>query len=193
MALQDLLGRDNQGVLLGGSEIFLSVKTVNGAAGTFFSAGYTRGDATLTPNFEDLEVYSEQSLSPVNVFAVGAKFQYEFELLQNNLQNMRVAMRQAVACLTGAANGTLLVFNEPVNEYFQMKVVGPGAGTGTTHAGTLIDTYLWWNVKVRMNGGLPYGIKTVQAIKVIASILPDSTISGSPEFAKGLYGNRVPA
>ena len=192
MALWDMLGRDTAGVIVGGSEVFLGPWTTNGgAASPLTSCGYTRGDSVFTPNMEVTDIESEQTVSPVLTFVSGAKFQWEFELLQNNLQNLRVALSQAQGQIAGAANGTILAFGEPVLEYFQMKIVTAGPGTGTTHAGTKIDTYLLWNVLLRMNGGLAFGKKSPQSIKMIASILPDSSIVETDPVTKGIYGNRT--
>lgn len=186
MALNDLLGRDGAGVIVGGAEVFLGAWATGGTTGTTFSAGYTRGDSIITPNYELTDIESEQTVSPVLTFISGAKLQIEFELLQNNLQNMRLAMAQAVAALTGTANGQKLVFNEPVLEYLQLKFVAPGPGTGTTHAGTKVDTYEFWRCLMRASGGIPFGKKIAQSIKCVASILPDST----SDTTKGVYGVR---
>ncbi len=185
MALTDQLGRDTTKILVGGAEVFIGAKTSNGAAGVLFSFGYTQGPVEFMPNYEDLEVDAEQAISVVNSFTVGAKFMLAFTLLQNTLQAMRVGMRLASGNLTGTAPGTLLTFNDPTDEYFQLKFNAKGAGS------LAVDPYVYWNVKLRMDGALPFAKRGVQALKMLAAIYPDSTITGVPEFAKGLYGNRA--
>jgi len=190
MALQDLLGKDSAGVLVGGANILIGAKTSNGAAGTLFNAGYLASPPSLNNTQERTKIYAEQEFSPVADFITAVENGIDAELLQNNLQNMRLATGQVAAALTGAANGALLVFNNASDESCQVQLVVPGPGTGTTHAGTKIDTYTYWNCRVSQSGPIKFDKKGAQIIPVHISILPDSTIAGSPEFVKGLYGNR---
>ena len=190
MALIDLLGKDVAGILVGSAEVFVGAKTSNGGAGTLFSAGYTTKPSSFEPNIERTDIFVEQANSAAQNFVTGAAFKIKAILAQNNLQNMRMALSQASGTLTGAANGALLVINEPLDESFQVQLKTPGPGTGTTHAGTKVDTYTFWNCKISQDGPLTFDKKGVQEIPITISILPDSTIVGSPEFVKGLYGNR---
>jgi hypothetical protein len=190
VALIDALGKDQAGVIYGGANILIGAKTSNGAAGTLFNVGYLATPPTLNNSIERTKIYAEQEFSPVADFMTAVENGIDAELLQNNLQNMRMAMSQTSTALTGAANGALLVFNNPVEEAFQVQLVVPGPGTGTTHAGTKIDTYTYWNCRISQNGPIKFDKKGAQIIPVHISILPDSTIAGSPEFVKGLYGNR---
>lgn len=184
MALQDLLGKDTAGIIAGGAEVFLGAKTANGAAGTLFSFGFTLTDTMFNFDFEDFPVFTEQLIGMANSFIVGAKYALELDVAQNNLQAMRVAARLASANLTGAAPGTLLTFNDPSQEFFQAQIVVKGPGP------TKIDTYTFWNAQVRTTAGMPFGKKAVQHLKMTMDLFPDTTIVGSPEFVKGLYGKR---
>jgi hypothetical protein len=190
MALIDLLGKDSAGVIYGGATIKIGAKTSNGAAGTLFDAGYLASPPTLDNTIERTKIFAEQEFSPVADFISAAENGIDAEFLQNNLQNMRVATGQVAAAITGAANGALLVFNTPTDESYQVQLVVPGPGTGTTHAGTKIDTYTYWNCRISQRGPITFDKKGAQVLPVHISILPDSTIAGSPEFVKGLYGNR---
>lgn len=190
MALQDLLGKDASGVIYGGATIKIGAKTSNGAAGTLFDAGYLASPPTLDFTQERAQIFAEQEYAAVADFPVGQAAVLEAEFLQNNLQNMRIATGQSSSNLTGAANGALLTFNTVVDEEFQVQLVVPGPGTGTTHAGTKIDTYTFWRCKISQRGPIKFDKKGAQTIPVRIAILPDSTIAGSPEYVKGLYGNR---
>ncbi len=190
MALQDLLGKDQAGVIYGGASIKIGAKTANGAAGTLFDAGYLASPPTLDNTIERTKLFAEQEFFAVADFMTAMENGIDAEFMQNNLQNMRIATGQAAAALTGTANGTTLVFNTPADESFQVQLVVPGPGTGTTHAGTKIDTYTYWNCRISQRGPVKFDKKGAQVIPVHIAILPDSTITGSPEFVKGLLGNR---
>ncbi len=198
MALKDLLGQDSAGVVYGTPtlDMALSAYVTAGGAGTFFSAGYTFGGISLEGAIEVTKIIADQLLSPVAAWSTGQEFGFDAELLQNNLQNMRVALGLESNALTGAANGALLVFNDVIDEFFQVRLKAPGPGTGTTHAGTKLDTYLFWKCLVRLRGPIKFEKKGPQTIPVRVTILPDTSVQstpGTPEFVKGLYGNRVPA
>jgi len=190
MALIDALGKDSAGVIYGAANILIGAKTSNGAAGTLFNVGYLASAPSLDNSMERTKIYAEQEMAPVADFITGMENGIDCELLQNNLQNMRVATGQVSGALTGAANGALLVFNTPVDEAFQVQLQVPGPGTGTTHAGTKVDTYTYWNCRITQRGAIKFDKKGAQTIPVRISFLPDGTISGSPEFVKGLFGNR---
>jgi hypothetical protein len=192
MALIDGLGKDTAGIIVGGAELFVCARntTTPGTVGTLFSVGYTLNELSFDPTIEDMSVDVEQRISPANSFIVGSKMALNVDLAQNNLQNMRLAMALSSANLTGSANGALLTFNDPSDENLQAQFVVKGPGTGTTHAGTLTDTYTFWNCKARLKGPITFGKKIVQKISLSLIILPEDLI-GTTEFVKGLYGKRA--
>jgi len=171
-------------ILAGGATV--SIAPYAAAAGTFTgtSFGHTLTPTELAFNFEDFDVETEQSIGRVKTIPVTASYTLKVSLAQNDAQAMLMATRQSTAAYlveTGTATANL-AFNDPVEVYYQLKLVGKGYGT------TTVDTYRFWRCQVSQVEPISFGKKSVQSLGITFKITRDDSVT--TYTTSGYYGFR---
>jgi hypothetical protein len=174
-------------ILAGGATLSIAPYASNAGAFTGTSFGHTLTPTTWGLAFEDFDVETEQSIGRVKTLPVAANYTLKATLAQNDAQAMFIATRQntsgfLVETTTATAN---LAFNDPVEVYYQLKLVGVGYGT------TKVDTYRFWRCQVSQVADISYAKKGVQALEITFKILRDDTVTTFT--TSGYYGFRAVA
>lgn len=178
-------GLDATKILVGGATLSIAPYASNAGAFTGTSFGHTLSPTTFGFNFEDFDVETEQSIGRVKTLPVTASYTLKCTLAQNDAQSMLIATRQSATAFlveTGTTSFNL-AFNDPVEVYYQLKLVGKGYCTGT------VDTYRFWKCQVSQVGDIQYAKKGVQALEITWKIIRDDSVT--TYTTSGYYGFRV--
>jgi hypothetical protein len=171
-------------ILVGGAQVKIGAYVADAAAGSLLTFGHTLTPTEFSFGFTDFDVITEQSQGRVKSVPQDADYQLKLEVAQNDTEAMLIATRQAAANLTSA--GLNLAFNDPVEIYYQVALVGVGYGS------TKVDTYTFWRVQVKTTGPIPFAKAGVQKLTMTLGIFRDDSVVTTP-LTKGLYGRRVVA
>lgn len=174
-------------ILVGGAQVKIGGYAADAAAAS--SPALATFGHTLTPtefgfSFTDFDVITEQSIGRVKSVPQDADYTLKVELAQNDTEAMLIATRQLAANLTSSALN--LAFNDPVEVYYQVAIVGVGYGA------TKVDTYVFWKCQISTTGPIPFAKAGVQKLTMTIKIFRDDSVVTTP-LTKGLYGRRVVA
>jgi hypothetical protein len=178
-----LSGKDVTKILVGGAELFTSPYVTNAGAGTFSSFGHTLEPTEWALEYEDFDVVSELSIGRVKTVPINANYSIKAVLGQNDPAAMLIMSRQLAAQLTGTPPNDNLAFSDPVEIYYQLKLVGVGFGT------TKVDTYTFWRCQVASVEPIQYAKAGVQRLAATWKVLRDDSIVAPT--TNGFYAKRV--
>jgi len=172
-------------ILAGGATVSVAPYAANAGAFTGSSFGHTLSPTTFGFAFEDFDIETEQSIGRVKTLPVAANYTLKAVLAQNDAQAMFMATRQSTTAFlteTTTASGNL-AFCDPVEVYYQLKLVGVGYGT------TKIDTYRFWKCQVSSVGDIQFAKKGVQSLEITWKIMRDDSVATFT--TSGYYGFRA--
>jgi len=181
-----IAGLDATKILVGGAQLYIAPYVTSAGTFTGTSFGHTLSPTTFGLAFEDFDVETEQSIGRVKTLPVTASYTVKCELAQNDAQSMFFATRQSAAgyLVETTSVSFNLAINDPVEVYYQLKLVGVGYTTNK------VDTYRFWKCQVSSVADVSYAKKGVQALGITFKILRDDTCSGT-FTTSGYYGNRI--
>lgn len=112
-------------------------------AATLADAGFTLGGVTFDPTVEFHEVEVDQYLAKLSAVPKKRDAEIKVKLVEATLENLRIALGQPAANLTGTAPDLTLLMDASAGEaYHQIQFVGPGVGTTGSRTITAWRTYV---------------------------------------------------
>lgn len=168
-------------IAIGAAQVSIGAYAAAGAAsGSLVDVGHTKGPTTMSASFNDYEIVTEQTFGPVRKIPISASIKVKVMMDEATADNMRIAMRQLAANVTGTApNKTHLVGNIS-EQYHQIVIVakGPGATTPSTRTITL------WRAIVESIEEISYGKSPEQTLAVTFALMYDDTVATADKFFK---------
>lgn len=129
-------------ILVGAPASFSIADWITGRAisSTYTDCGYTSAGVTIDPKTELYEVHVDQTLGALAALPKGRSMELKVKLQEGTIPtNLRAAFGQPSTNVTGSVSGyTLGVDASAVEQYHQLKIIGPGLGTNKTRT-----VYAW--------------------------------------------------
>lgn len=163
-------------LLIGPATISVGDWVTAGGAGTLTDVGHTKGGTKLAPQFNDVDIDSDQSFGALRKFPASGSFSIKIPMEEITLENLRRAMRQPSANVTGAAPNQTLLLGAPAEQYLQVQMVGPGLGTNKVRTATL------WRCIVSEVAELGINKEGAQLLDVTLMVLYDDSVATADKF-----------
>jgi len=174
-------------VLIGACTVSVGDYTTGTATTAMVDVGHTNGPVEWTPAFTNTEVGSEQQMGPVKIVPASQKITVKVPMLETNVSNLRIALRQASGMLATTTSGGNLGIGNAVEQYHRLTFVASGP------VGGLARTITFWKAMVEGVGPLVMGKAVPTVAEITFSCLADTTqtTTGTGTSINGLYGKYV--
>ncbi len=172
------MATDTAKIMVGVGVVSIGDYVTAGGAGSLVDVGHTKGPATLALTYEDFEVTSERTTGVLKKVPQGVRAKLKVPITEAVAENIRVAMRQPSANLTGTPPDLVLEVGEIVEQYHQISIVGPGVGT------TGVRTITIWRGIVESLAEIPFARGAEQLFELVIDCLLDETVSAAGKIMK---------
>lgn len=164
--------------LIGAGTVSIGDWVTAGGAGSLTDVGHTNAPIDVTHAFEDHETKSERAKGTIKRTPMDMTVTVKVPMLEATLEHWRILSRQAAANLTGTPPDLTLRVGQPVAQYHQMTIVGPGLGSGSVRTVTL------WRAIVMEVGPIQFAKGGDMVFDVTFGILEDDTLGTADTFYK---------
>jgi len=138
-------------------------------AGTLTEVGSTLGGVQIDPKTEHYMVEIDQRLAAVAAVPKKREVEVKVKLMEATLANLQTALAQVAGALSGTA--TLLYDLSAAELYYQVQLVGKGAGAGTR-------TVTFWKAFIKDLGAWAFQKDNAQSLELTLGICEETTGSG---------------
>lgn len=169
-------------ILVGAPSLFkIGAYVTSKGAATLSDVGFTMGGVTIDPKTELHLVKVDQKLGTLAALPKDREYDLKVKLSEASMENLRIALAQPSANLTGTApNQTLLLDGSAVEQYYQLQFVGPGLGTNKSR------TVTCWKAAVKEMGGWPFKKDSAQDLDLTFLLCEETTGSGADSILKAV-------
>ena len=159
-------------VLVGAGVVSIGSYTAAGApASDLADVGHLSAPFGFAPTFNDTQITSERARGPIKVVPGDDVYTLTIPLQQANVENLRIALRQAPAAKQGTTPDFTLYGAQSVEQYHQVKIVGPGTGTNGNR------TLEFWRCQVSGFSGYQFAKNAPQLVTLsLIAVFDDSAV-----------------
>lgn len=173
---------DIKNIAIGAAVLSLGDWVTAGGAGSLTDVGLTLEGSMLSIATEFFDVSGEQVIGKVRSVPTSMTVTVKAKLQEASLDNLRRAINQPSANLTGTAPNKSLLVGEPSEQYLQGTLVTKGiAGSTSVHA---TRTITFWRGVVKSIGEISYSKGGNQVYDVEIECLEDTSVSTADKFFK---------
>lgn len=113
------------------------------AAATLSDVGFTIGGVMFDPTVELHQVEVDQQLGVLAAQPKKRDVEVKFKLAEATIENLRLVLAQPTGNVTGTTPDFTLYYDaSAVAQYYQLQIIGPGLGTGSTRTITMWKAYV---------------------------------------------------
>lgn len=168
-------------IAIGAATVTVGTYAAAGAGGgSMTDVGHTKGPTTLNVQYEDYEISSEQSFGALRKIPQNAAVKLKVLMSESVMNNIRTALRQPTANVSGTEPNRTLLVGAPAEQYHQIVVATRGTG-GTTVA---TRTMTFWKCIVESLGEVQYTKSGEQVFEVVFHVMYDDSVATAEKFFK---------
>lgn len=144
-------------------------------AGTLVEIGHTKGGVSIKHSIENHEMEVDDILTPHRAIPIKTGYEIKFTMAEVTLENLRIALSQPAANLTGTPPDEILAVDGNLGGevYNQVELVGPGLGT------TGVRTIVIWRAVIKEVAEILWNKIDDRVYEVTLLILYEETGTGS--------------
>ncbi len=166
-------------ILIGAATVSIGDWVTAAGAGSLVDVGHTKAPATITPNFEHVEITSERAVGALKLIPIDGSYSLKVSILEGVLANFQLAAKNADGNVTGTPPDLIFEVGEAAERYHQITLTGiPGVGT------TSVRTITIWRAAVESVAEVSFGKGVEQMLEVTFRILHDDSVSALGKFMK---------
>ena len=172
------MATDSTKILVGAGTAYIGDYVAAAGAATLVDVGHTHKPVSYAPEFKNYDVESERAFGVIKSSPVDAMIKVTVPMMETTAQNLRIAMRQPSANISGSAPNNTILVGDPKEQYHQIKISGPGPGTNKAR-----DIFFWkCQVESMKEVGIAKG--DVQVYDVVFRVLYDDSVATADKFFK---------
>jgi len=166
-------------IAIGGTTLSLGAYVTAGGAGSLTDVGLLKDGSELNIAKEIYEVKSSSANGVLRAIPIDSTYELKAILQEATLDNMRKALGQPSANLTGTAPNKTLLVGDMAEEYFQGTV--STGGTGGTPATRLMT---FWKLYVKAVETLAFKKGQEQMYGITFGMVADQSVAAADKFYK---------
>lgn len=174
------MATDSSKIMVGAGVVSIGAYVTAGGAGTLTDVGHTKEPVVMAAGYTDFDVTSERAFGVLKKVPQDMAITIRVPMLEVIPENLRVAMRQPAANLTGTTPNETLLVGDPQEQYHQVEVVGPSPGTSGLRTITL------WKMIVMELAEVPFAKGDTQVFNVTMMAMYDDSLATADKFFKSV-------